>query len=195
MKLPDTKVSGEQPQRPANVGRRSRGGPDGASLRDRVVIGTTVVGVVAFLVVGIPLLKRDAPIADTEIINPVVEPTVDADRQAVRGWLRHNVEDPHPREIRWWPARELVELHRARLEAARDSAADNPDDEEYLEQLEHDGPDRVCRLNYRTKNDVGAQVAHDDLFELRDGRVRVMPQDSARARASRRYFPDSDGTP
>ena len=91
----------------------------------------------------------------------------DPDRHAVREWLRSNDHDPHPREIRWWPARTLDELYRRQLTAAKDAVEDSEDDDpqlrDYVEQLEHDGPERVCRLKFRSKNEVGAQIPHDRL--------------------------------
>ena len=43
------------------VASRHRRGSDGASLRDRVVITATVLGVLIFVLVGLPYLKRDLP--------------------------------------------------------------------------------------------------------------------------------------
>jgi hypothetical protein len=178
------------------VAHRKRGRSDGSSLRDRVVIIATVLGVIVFVLIGIPYLKRDLPPEGQRVVA-TGDPSQDPDRDAVRGWLQANSKDPHPREILWWPARTLDELYRHQLAAAKDAAEDSGDDDpelrDYVEQLEHDGPERVCRLKYRTKNDLGAQVPHDDMFVFRSGRVRPVRNDTAVASAMRKYFPDDAG--
>jgi hypothetical protein len=179
-------------ERPAAL--RRRGHTDGSSLRDRVVILATVLGVIAFVLIGIPYLKRDLP-AEGRSVAVAGDLNPDADRDAVREWLRSHSEDPHLREIRWWPARVLDEFYRRQLNAAKDAAEDDPELLDYVTQLEQDGPQRVCRLKFRTKNEVGAQEPHDELFVLRGGRVRPVRSDSSEARAMRKYFPDEAGEP
>jgi hypothetical protein len=174
--------------------QRRRGRSDGSSLRDRVVITSTVLGVIVFVLIGIPYLKRDLPpeglrVAATGDLTP------DPDRDAVREWLHANYHDPHPREIRWWPARTLDELYRRQLMAAKDAAEDDPELLEYTDELERVGPQRVCRLQFRTKNEVGGQLSHDELFVLHGGRVRPVRSDSSVAGAMRKYFPDDAGEP
>jgi hypothetical protein len=173
----------------------------GKSLRDRVVIGSTVIGVGLFVVFGIPYLKQNLStgieslnaIANPRktIVDPSKEPSNgadDRDRHAVRDYLRANLDDPHPREIQWWPARELVELHRQRLESARAASTDEPELDEYIDQLERDGPDRVCRLRYAVRNSSGTEVPADDLFVIRNGRARRLRKGSATERSARAYF-------
>jgi hypothetical protein len=173
---------------------RRRRGSDGSSLRDRVVITATVIGVIAFVLIGLPYLRRDVP-STGRPVSLVGDVSPDPDRDAVREWLRDNSSDPHPRELRWWHARILDEFHRQQLMAAKDAAEDDPELFNYVEQLERDGPDRVCRFKYRTKNEVGAAVSHDDLFSLRGGRVRKIRGDSSAAAGMRKYFPDDAGEP
>jgi hypothetical protein len=186
----------EEAERPAP--QRKRGRSDGSSLRDRVVIISTVLGVIAFVLIGLPYLKRDLPAEGLPVVaTDDVAP--DSDRHAVREWLRSNYHDPNPREIRWWPARTLDELYRRQLTAAKDAVEDSEDDDpqlrDYVEQLQHDGPEHVCRLKFRAKNEVGAQIPHDDLFVLRGGRVRPVRNDTSVATAMRKYFPDNAGEP
>jgi hypothetical protein len=186
----------EEAERPTP--QRKRGRSDGSSLRDRVVIISTVLGVIAFVLIGLPYLKRDLP-AEGLPVTATDDLTSDADRHAVREWLRSNYHDPNPREIRWWPARTLDELYRRQLTAAKDAVEDSEDDDpqlrDYVEQLQHDGPERVCRLKFRTKNEVGAQIPHDDLFVQRGGRVRPVRNDTSVATAMRKYFPEDAGEP
>jgi hypothetical protein len=182
----------DQGERPA-VHRR-RGRSDGSSLRDRVVIMATVLGVIIFVLIGLPYLKRDLP-AEGLPVAATGDLTSDPDRDAVRGWILANDHDPHPREIRWWPARTLDELYRRQLAAAKEGADDDQDLSDYADQLEHDGPSRACRLKYRTRNEVGAEVPHDDLFVLRGSRVRPVRGESTQAGAMRKYFPDDGGEP
>jgi hypothetical protein len=182
----------DETDRPVAHKRHARS--DGSSLRDRVVITATVVGVIVFVVVGIPYLKRDLP-AEGLPVAATGDLNADPDRDAVRDWIHANYRDPHPREIRWWPAQTLDELYRRQLTAAKDAAEDDPQLFDYVEQLEHDGPSRVCRLKFRPRNEVGAQVPHDDLFVLRNGRVRPVRNDSSEATAMRKYFPDDGGEP
>ncbi|HEV3298535.1 MAG TPA: hypothetical protein VG055_02800 [Planctomycetaceae bacterium] len=193
MRTIETRDEAERPVAP----QRRRGRSDGSSLRDRVVIISTVLGVIAFVLIGLPYLKRDLPAEGLPVVATDVAP--DSDRHAVREWLRSNDHDPHPREIRWWPARTLDELYRRQLTAAKDAVEDSEDDDpqlrDYVEQLEHDGPERVCRLKFRSKNEVGAQISHDDLFVLRGGRVRPVRNDTSVATAMRKYFPDDAGEP
>ena len=194
MRTIETRDEAERPVAP----QRRRGRSDGSSLRDRVVIISTVLGVIAFVLIGLPYLKRDLPAEGLPVVaTDDVAP--DSDRHAVREWLRSNDHDPHPREIRWWPARTLDELYRRQLTAAKDAVEDSEDDDpqlrDYVEQLEHDGPERVCRLKFRSKNEVGAQISHDDLFVLRGGRVRPVRNDTSVAAAMRKYFPDEAGEP
>jgi hypothetical protein len=157
-----------------------------------------VLGVIAFVLIGLPYLKRDLPAEGLPVVA-MGDLAPDPDRDAVRDWLHANYHDPHPREIRWWPARTLDELYRRQLMAAKDAAEDSGDDDpqlrDYVEQLQHDGPERVCRLKFRTKNEVGAQIPHDDLFVLRSGRVRPVRNDTSVATAMRKYFPEDAGEP
>jgi len=183
----------EEAERPVSSQRR-RGRSDGSSLRDRVVITSTVLGVIVFVLIGIPYLKRDLP-AEGLRVAATGDLTPDPDRDAVREWLHANHHDPHPREIRWWPARTLDELYRRQLMAAKDAAEDDPELLDYTDELERDGPQRVCRLKFRTKNEIGAQVSHDELFVLRGGHVRPVPSESSEAGAMRKYFPDDEGQP
>ncbi|HXY34734.1 MAG TPA: hypothetical protein VEI07_10940 [Planctomycetaceae bacterium] len=180
------------------VERHRRGRTDGSSPRDRIVITATVAGVIAFVLIGIPFLKRDLP-NEGRPVAAAGDLNADPDRDAVREWLHANYADPHPREIRWWPARTLDDLHRKQLLAAKDAAEDSGDDDpelrDYAEQLERNGPDRVCRLKFYTKNEVGALIRHDELFTLRGGRVRLVPGDTTVADAMRKYFPEDGGQP
>ncbi len=183
----------EEAERPVSSQRR-RGRSDGSSLRDRVVITSTVLGVIVFVLIGIPYLKRDLP-ADGLRVAATGDLTPDPDRDAVREWLHANYHDPHPRETRWWPACTLDDLYRRQLMAAKDAAEDDPQLLDYTDELERDGPQRVCRLKFRTKNEIGAQVSHDELFVLRGGHVRPVPSESSEAGAMRKYFPDDEGQP
>jgi hypothetical protein len=79
--------------------------------------------------------------------------------------------------------------------AAKDAAEDDPELLDYTDELERDGPQRVCRLQFRTKNEVGGQLSHDELFVLRGSRVRPVRSDSTEAGAMRKYFPDDAGEP
>jgi uncharacterized membrane protein len=176
------------------VAPRHRRGSDGASLRDRVVITATVLGVLIFVLVGLPYLKRDLP-AEGLPVPTAGGLTPDADRDVVRGWIHTHYRDPNPREVRWWPTRTLDEFYRRQLAAAKEVAEDDPDFADFVEQLEHDGPSRACRMKYRTQNQVGAQVSHDDLFVFRGSRVQPMRNDSSEASAMRKYFPDDAGQP
>jgi len=171
--------------------RQRRGGRSGRSLRDRVVISTTFIGVVLFLLLGTPLLKRQLP-PGSNILNAIGDLGVDRDRSAVRDWIRANGDDPQPQEIHWWPARDLVELHEQRLAAAREAAADDPDLADLVDQLEQNPPDRVCRLIYRTKNQAGDETTRDELFAVRSGKAHPLPRTSSLAIAARKYFPNDD---
>ncbi len=180
-------------ERPISSQRR-RARSDGHSLRDRVVITSTVLGVIIFVAVGLPYLKRDLPAEGLPVETPVDLGT-DPDRDAVRGWLHSNYHDPYLREVRWWPARTLDEFYRRQLAAAKEVAEADPEFGDFVEQLEHDGPSRTSRMKYRTKNEVGAQISHDDLFIIRGNRVRPVRGNSSEASAMRKYFPDDRGEP
>jgi hypothetical protein len=185
-------AQGDVGERPVEHHRRGRS--DGSSPRDRFVITLTVAGVLLFVLIGIPYLKRDLP-AEGRPVAAADDLNSDPDRDAVRLWMHANYDDPHPREIRWWPARSLDELHRQQLIAAKDAAEDDPELLDFAQQLEKDGPQRVCRLKFRTKNEVGGQVAHDDLFVMRGNRIHPVRGDSSEANAMRKYFPDAAGEP
>jgi hypothetical protein len=189
MRTIETRDEAERP-----VAHRRHARSDGSSLRDRVVITATVLGVIVFVVVGIPYLKRDLPAEGLPVVA-TGDLSPDPDRDAVREWIRVNCGDSHPREIRWWPARKLDELYRRQLTAAKEAADDDRQLFDYVEQLEHDGPSRVCRFKFRTRNEVGGQVARDELFVLGNGRVRPVRNDSSEANAMRKYFPDDGGDP
>jgi hypothetical protein len=177
----------------------------GGTRRDRVVISTVVIGVALFLL-GTPYIKRYLATEGVVVnsigngdVDPIGSGQVDAetdhdpDREAVRRWLRENGDDPHPHEIRWWPSRELSKLHQLRLDAAREVAEDDPSWASQVKQLEKDGPDRVCRLQYRNRNEAGEEITRDDLFILREGKARLLAKDSSFAIAARRSFPDGEG--
>jgi hypothetical protein len=127
--------------------------------------------------------------------EPIRDSARDADRDAVRRWLRANGDDPHPHEIRWWPTRELTKIYQQRLDAAREAADDDPTLADEVADIEQDGPDRVCRLQYRTMNAAGHEIACDDLFVVRQGKARRVTRSSSLASAARRYFPDGEGVP
>jgi hypothetical protein len=176
--------------------RRKRARSDGSSLRDRVVITATVLGVIVFVAVGLPYLKHDLPPEGLPVPVPSTSDLVaDPDRDAVRGWIHSNYHDPHPREIRWWPARTLDEFYRRQLAAAKEVAEDDPGLSDFVAQLEQDGPPRVCRLKFRVTNEVGGQVSHDELFEFGRSHVRPIRSTSSEAGAMRKYFPDDAGEP
>jgi hypothetical protein len=176
--------------------RRRRARSDGSSLRDRVVITATVLGVIVFVAVGLPYLKHDLPAEGLPVPVPSISDLVtDPDRDAVRGWIHSTYHDPHLREIRWWPARTLDELYRRQLSAAKEAAEDDPGLSDLVEQLEQDGPPRVCRLKFRVTNEVGGQVPHDELFGFRRSHVRPIRSTSSEAGAMRKYFPDDRGQP
>jgi hypothetical protein len=159
-----------------------------------MVISATVIGVIAFVLVGIPYLKRDLP-AEGLPVPATGDINSDPDRDALREWLHAKFDDPHLREIRWWPARTLDELYRRQLIAAKEAAADDSELRDYADQLEHNGPQRVCRLKFRTKSEAGAQTPHDDLFVLHGSRIRAVRGDSSEAGAMRKYFPEDAGEP
>ncbi len=200
---------GEMPlDRPRSRGRR---GTDGSAFRDRFVIAMTAIGVALFLVLGIPLLKekeevsgarpaaestskRELPSTIESTRVPAGDSERDADRAAVRQWLAAHGDDPHPREIRWWPVRELRELYQRQIQAAREAAEDDPQLDDLVSELEQQGPDRVCRLKYRTHDATGAHVSRDELFTVRGGKVARIRANSSLATAARRYF-DGDGDP
>lgn len=190
----------------------SHGGGHKGTRRDHVVISTVIVGVALFLLVGTPYLKRHIS-PDGSIVNSIgrgdgerrSDPAHDRDfdrpgdqdhdRDAVRRWLRENEDDPSPQEIRWWPARELGQLHKERLEAAREAAEDDPRLAQQVEVLEDAGPDRVCRFQYRATNAAGRQITRDELFVLQDGKARLLARDSSLALAARKSFPDGNDAP
>jgi hypothetical protein len=126
---------------------------------------------------------------------PLPEADHDSDRDAVRRWLRANGDDPRPREIRWWPTRELTKLYQQRLDAAKEAAEDDPTLADQIDEIQEDGPDRVCRLQYRAENKAGEEIACDDLFVVRQGKARRVTRNSSLASAARRYFPDGEGVP
>jgi hypothetical protein len=176
--------------------------------------------VILFLVFGAPYLKRHMS-SEGAVVNaigrgdadrdsnrdrdrdhdadrdrpPLHDPDRDPDRDAVRRWLRANGDDPRPREIRWWPTRELTKLYQQRLDAAKEAAENDPTLADQVEDIEHDGPDRVCRLKYRTKNEADDEITCDDLFVMRQGKARRLARNSSLASAARRYFPDAEGVP
>ncbi len=189
MRTFDTQSEAPRPAAPRHHGRS-----DGSSPRDRLVITATVIGVVVFILIGIPYLKRDLPNEGRPVAS-AGDFNADPDREAVRQWLRANLNDPHPREIRWWPARTLDDLYRRQLMAAKDAAEDDPQLLDYADELERNGPLRVCRLKFRPKNELGAQVPRDELFVVRGGRVSPVKSDSSEAGAMRKYFPDDAGEP
>ncbi len=168
----------------------------GGTRRDRVVISTVVIGVGLFLFVGMPFLKHNMP-AEDAVLNSIgsgdAPATRDADREAVRTWLRANTNDPHPQEIRWWPAHELIQLHQQRLRAAREAAQDDPSWEAQVRAIEKEVPDRVCRLKYRIRNEAGDDVTRDDLFTLRDGKAHYMSRNSSLAQTALQFFADDEG--
>jgi hypothetical protein len=89
----------------------------------------------------------------SDLINHVITPVaitkaLDPDLQAVRSYLRENLDDPYFEEVRWWPARRS-----------------------------EDGVVQVCRLKYRTKSLFGILVLRDDVFRLDNGKWRPIDKD------------------
>jgi len=142
-----------------------------------------------------PHRDQDRPAIHDRDRPPLHDTDRDPDLDAVRRWLRANGNDPRPREIRWWPTRELTKLYQQRLDAAKEAAEDDPTLADQVEDIEQDGPDRVCRLQYRTKSEAGEEIACDDLFVVRQGKARRLTRNSSLANAARRYFPDGEGVP
>ena len=77
--------------------RQRRGGRSGRSLRDRVVISTTFIGVVLFLLLGTPLLKRQLP-PGSNILNAIGDLGVYWDRSAVRDFVAPTATIPSRRK-------------------------------------------------------------------------------------------------
>ena len=42
------------------------------------------------------------------------------EQQAVRAWLRENLDNPEWEEVRWWPARDMVEFRKGAVDSARE---------------------------------------------------------------------------
>jgi hypothetical protein len=120
---------------------------------------------------------------------------VDRDREAVRRWLKENEDDPQPREIRWWPARKMTNSYDDRMQAVRDAADEDPRLAEQVQELEDDGPERICRLKYHSRNAAGQEITRDDYFALREGKAYLLAKDSSLAVAARKSFADGDGSP
>jgi hypothetical protein len=165
---------------------RDRGrGYRGGTRRDHVVVSTAIIGVILFLILGMPYIKRHLA-NEAAILNSIGGGDLgpESDREAVRQWLRDNGDDPHPREIRWWPSHEVSKLDRERREASREDVP-----------VEHRSGDRVCRLQYREQAADGNEISRDDLFLVSHGKVRLLAKDSSMALAARRSFADDDGVP
>jgi hypothetical protein len=173
--------------------------PSGRSLRDRVVISVTIIGVALFLVAGAIFVKRPTPINEPddqptkERATPIETSTSDRDRNAVRDWFRQHTDDPRPQELRWWPARDLVELHQKQLEALRQYADADPRYDSLLDQMEQSHPDRVCRMRFRTTTQDGNSVTRDELFVIRRGKAELLLKNTSAERSARQYFPDNEG--
>jgi len=175
--------------------------PDGGSRRDHVVISTVIVGVILFLVIGTPYLKRHLA-TDGSLVNSIGGGDPDADREAVRHWLRDNADDPQFREIRWWPPRRLSanddrrEANADRHDSDRQGTDRQGSDRQGSDRRDDDrSGDRVCRIQYRERTANGDDVTRDDYFVVRDGRARVLSRNSSLVVAARRSFADSDGLP
>ena len=191
----------EEEYRPRTRGHRP---PDGGSRRDHVVISTVIVGVILFLVIGTPYLKRHLP-ADGSLVNAIGGDS-DADREAVRHWLRDNADDPQFREIRWWPPRQSSANDDRREAYADRRDGDRRDGDRRDSNRDSDRPDRdrrdddrsgdrVCRMQYRERTANGDDVTRDDYFVVRDGRAHLLSRNSSLAVAARRSFADNDGLP
>jgi hypothetical protein len=179
----------EEEYRPRHVHRP----PDGGSRRDHVVISTVIIGVILFLVIGTPYLKHHLP-PDGSLVNSIGG---DADREAVRHWLRDNADDPEFRETHWWPARRLSanDDRREAYDDRRDGDRRESDRPNYDKRDDDRSGDRVCRMQYRERTASGEDVNRDDYFVIRDGRARILSRNSSLAVAARRTFADSDGLP
>jgi hypothetical protein len=176
----------EEEYRPRHSGPRTH---DGGSRRDHVVISTVIIGVILFLVIGTPYLKHHLP-PDGSLVNSISGD--DADREAVRHWLRDNADDPQFREIRWWPPRRL-----SATDDRREANADRRDSDRRENDRRDDdrSGDRVCRMQYRERTANGDDVDRDDYFVIRDGQARLLSRNSSLAVAARRSFADRDGLP
>jgi len=117
---------------------------------------------VCFLVLGFFLAFENArdrsrgngdPTSVAAAIAAVI-PHEDPDRAAVRAWLKENLNVPDWEEVRWWPARDIVNYE--------DDLNMNP---------RASKPFRLCRLKYRAKNAVGATEIYDQFFEIRQGKA------------------------
>lgn len=113
-------------------------------------------------------------------------PDADADLQAVRAWLRENLDSPEWEEVRWWPTRTLEKRHAEQIlgaEAAIEEVANDstipPDYQagqqrpfrEHLEELKERGPSKACRLKYRVRTRAGGWELRDEVFRVENGRV------------------------
>ena len=183
----------EEEYRPRHTGHRTH---DGGSRRDHVVISTVIIGVILFLVIGTPYLKRHLP-PDGSLVNSIGGGDPDADREAVRHWLRDNADDPQFREIRWWAPRRLSANDDRREASADRRDGDRRDGDRQAPDRRDDdrSGDRVCRMQYRERTENGDEVTRDDYFVVRDGRARLLSRNSSLAVAARRSFADSDGLP
>ncbi len=189
------------------------GAPPNAKRRQRrafqfVVAISVAVGVLAIvlLIAFESSLSRRAATARESLDKPSgltdalagLLPNGDPDLAAVRARLRENLDVADWEEVRWWPARDMVEWHQSDVKNANDMVtfwanalkdAENgsgtyhvhdaqqslDDAKKSLEAAKRKSPQRLCRLKYRSKNKLGATELFDDFFEIVEGKAFKTP--------------------
>ena len=108
----------------------------------------------------------------------------DPQRDAVRAYLRENLDDGDFEEVRWWPVKPLPEVNTVFAEKWRASRDDwqklgdakrAAEAEGEAKAAEAEPVPQVARLKYRTTNKAGASELRDALFVFEaDGRVGMV---------------------
>jgi len=117
----------------------------------------------------------------------------DPELEMVRAYLRENLNDPTWQEVKWYPARDLVERRAESIAEYREKLADaerrlsiassrrQPTGplraevarwRESLKWAEAAKPLRVCRLKYRTPQ-LGSKVLVDEVFIVEEKQVKA----------------------
>ncbi len=147
----------------------------------------------AVALVLLALLAAGAWFAYLELTGHSITSLVDPDKLLVEKYLHENLNDSRWTEVRWWPARLMVEFRQQDINRAKEELAINPQFGEELMERAQKPALRVCRIKYRSREFAGTLILHDNLFVIENARAvkaTMNPPYGHVEYAGRQFFPE-----
>ena len=99
----------------------------------------------------------------------------DPDKAAVEQWLRMNLSDPHWTEVRWWPAKDMIEIKAASIDKLKTAIADEESSIKDFEKRIDDCKMRIANERDLKEYEIGwlEQDIENWKFHIAQARKRI----------------------